>query len=92
MKSNGKARSSVVGCRGLDRPTQTPPRTLPLAKRLFTATEAAHYLGFKTAWGIRGLAWQGALPIVRLGKRRIAFDIEDLDRFIEARKILECIH
>lgn len=89
MKSNGKARSSVVGCQGLDRPSQTPPRMPPLTQRLLCAEEAGRYLGFKSAWPIRELAWKGMLPVVRIGTRRIAFDVQDLDRFVEERKTRE---
>lgn len=60
-----------------------------LAPRLLTAKQAGAYLGFKSAWPIRELAWKGQLPIVRLGKRRIAFDVRDLDQFIESRKTVE---
>lgn len=63
-------------------------RTVPgnTLKRLLTAKEAGIYLGFKSAWPVRELMWKGQLPVVRIGKRRIAFDITDLERFIEARK------
>src|SRR5262249_33587588 len=54
--------------------------------RLLTAKQAGLYLGFQTAWPVRELAWKGELPVVRIGKRRIAFDRQDLDEFIEARK------
>jgi len=60
-----------------------------ISPRLLTAKQAGVYLGFRSAWPIRQLGWDGALPIVRLGKRRIAFDLEDLDRFIESRKTQE---
>jgi len=54
--------------------------------RLLTAKQAGLYLGFQTAWPVRELAWKGELPVVRIGKRRIAFDKYDLDSFIEQRK------
>ncbi len=57
--------------------------------RLLTAKQAGLYLGFRSAWPIRELAWKGELPVVRLGKRRIGFDIRDLDQFIENRKTRE---
>jgi hypothetical protein len=60
-----------------------------VAPRLLTAKEAGLYLGFRSAWPVRELAWTGQLPIVRIGKRRIAFDRQDLDRFIESRKSIE---
>ncbi len=61
-------------------------------KRLFTAEEAAVYLGYGTAWPVLTLKWNGELPFVQLSPRRIAFDVEDLDQFIAARKIREYIH
>ena len=82
---NGKAQSPGAGC-------QTPPRRArrsrrpPLPPRLLSAEEAGRYLGFKSAWPIRELAWKGMLPVVRIGKRRIAFDVQDLDQFVEERK------
>jgi predicted DNA-binding transcriptional regulator AlpA len=60
-----------------------------LTPRLLTAKQAGAYLGFKSAWPIRELAWKGELPIVQLGKRRIGFDVRDLDEFIESRKTRE---
>ncbi len=61
-------------------------------KRLFTAEEAAAYLGYDTPWPIRTLMWNGELKFVKLSKRRIAFDIEDLDCFVEDRKSREDLH
>ena len=58
-------------------------------KRLLTAAEAGVYLGFRSAWPVRELMWKGQLPVVRIGKRRIAFDLADLDRFIEVNKSCE---
>ncbi len=84
MKANGKAQQhtpeGLVG-RGNGKPA--------VPKRLFTPTEAGVYLGFRSAWPVRTLAWNGELPFVRTGKKRIAFDVEDLDRFIESRKTVE---
>jgi excisionase family DNA binding protein len=60
-----------------------------IVQRLLTAKEAGLYLGFRSAWPIRELAWKGELPVVRIGKRRIAFDRQDLDQFIESRKTVE---
>jgi hypothetical protein len=70
-------------------PARTPLQRATLPQRLFTAKEAAHYLGYQTAWPVRSLAWAGELPTVQLSKRRIAFDVADLDHFIETRKSRE---
>jgi predicted DNA-binding transcriptional regulator AlpA len=70
-------------------PEAVPIKGAVTIQRLLTAKQAGVYLGFKSAWPIRELAWKGHLPVVRLGKRRIGFDIRDLDQFIESRKTVE---
>jgi excisionase family DNA binding protein len=55
-----------------------------IKKRLFTAKEAALYLG-RSVHAIRELQWDGLLPAVKVG-RRIHFDVLDLDKFIEQHK------
>ncbi len=92
MKSNGRVQVPGALCQTLDRPAQTPPRMPPLMKRLYSAREAGIYLGGKSAWTVRELMWRGELPYVTIGKRRIAFDVHDLDRFIEERKTREQTH
>jgi len=67
------------------------PTPVIRSKRLLTAKEAGAYLGYQSHWPVRELMWSGALPAVRIGKRRIAFDIQDLDRFIEQNKTQEGI-
>ena len=62
------------------------------AKRLYTVEEAAAYLAFNSQWPVRTLIWNGKLPYVQLSPRRIAVDIEDMDRFIENEKIKEHVH
>jgi excisionase family DNA binding protein len=56
----------------------------PLPKRLYTLSEAAHYLG-RTLWSMRELIWKGSLPIVRDGKR-IFVDIKDLEFYVTKNK------
>ncbi len=79
-------------CQTLDRPAQTSSRMPPLVKRLYSAREAGISLGGKSAWTVRELMWRGELPYVTIGKRRIMFDVQDLDRFVEERKTLERTH
>ena len=55
-------------------------------KRLYAIHEAAEYLG-RTPWAVREMIWKGKLPAVRDG-RRILLDINDLDQWIEANKIV----
>jgi len=84
---NGRAKLQGAGCQTLDR--VTPPHMPPLTQRLLSAEEAGRYLGFRSAWPIRELAWKGMLPVVRIGKRRIMFDVQDLDKFVEQQKTRE---
>ena len=58
--------------------------TNPLPKRLYTLSEAAHYLG-RTLWSMRELIWAGKIPIVRDGKR-IFIDIVDLEAWVQKNK------
>ena len=59
--------------------------SIPLQKRLFSVEEAAEYLSL-SPWTIREMGTHGRLPVVRLG-RRVLFDREDLDQWIELSKI-----
>ena len=56
-----------------------------IRKRLYNENEAAEYLG-RSLWGIRELRYKGALRYVKEGKR-IQYDIQDLDQFIETHKM-----
>jgi len=56
---------------------------LPL-KRLYSIREAALYLG-RSAWSVREMYYHGKLPSVRDG-RRMLFDIQDLNAWIERNK------
>ena len=79
-----------AGCQTLDRVAQTPPRMPPLVKRLYSVQQAGEYLNL-SSWGIRELIWNGKLPYIKVGKRRIAVDIRDLDTYIEEQKTREWI-
>lgn len=59
------------------------------AKRLYTISEAAVYLG-RSTWSIRRLIWDGALPSVRAGGR-VHLDVRDMDEFIEQNKVREAL-
>jgi excisionase family DNA binding protein len=59
-------------------------RNGPPARRLLSVEEAADYLGRSPA-AVRHMIQSGKLPAVRID-RRVAVDIRDLDRLIEASK------
>lgn len=63
-----------------------------LEPKLLTVQAAARYLS-ATPWFVRTLAWERAVPFVKLGKR-LLFDRADLDKFVESRKttvlVLNC--
>jgi len=59
---------------------------LPVVPRNLNVTEAAQYLRC-TPWFVRSLAWDRAIPFVRLGKR-LLFDVRDLDAFNDSQKVM----
>ncbi|MCL6505766.1 MAG: helix-turn-helix domain-containing protein [Bryobacteraceae bacterium] len=59
-------------------------RSGPPARRLLSVKEAAAYLGRSVA-AVQHMIESGKLPAVRID-RRVAVDIRDLDRLIEASK------
>ncbi len=58
--------------------------TTSTVRRLLSVKEAGLYLGL-SPWTIRSLGWSGQIPEVRVG-RRVLYDRQDLDRFVEASK------
>jgi len=56
-------------------------------KRLLSYKEASVYMGLSVSQ-LKRLVREGVLPSVMIGKRRL-FDIHDLDKFIEHRKVKE---
>ncbi len=54
------------------------------ARRLLSVKDAAAYLGI-SQWTMRGLGWNGEIPEVKIGRRRL-FDRRDLDTFVERSK------
>lgn len=59
----------------------TTPASSPDAKRAFTFSEAAAYLG-GTSWAVRRLVWAGRLSYIKVGKR-FTIPREALDSFID---------
>ena len=53
--------------------------------RLLDVKSAAQYLGI-SPWTLREMQWRGALPYVKFN-RRVYFDMEDLDLFIQNNKL-----
>jgi excisionase family DNA binding protein len=52
--------------------------------RLLSIKDAALYLG-ATIWAVRSLAWNRAVPYLKIGNR-ILFDKKDLDTYIDDQK------
>ncbi len=59
--------------------------TYPLNKRLFDLKEASIYLG-RPVFSVRGLIWQGKLPVIKDG-RRLYLDLYDMNDYIEKNKL-----
>ena len=81
-RGNGRAQPPVSKAK-----SSAPPRALDSvshARRLLSVKEAAVYLGL-SPWTIRSLGWNGEIPEVKIG-RRVLYDRQDLDAFIEASK------
>ncbi len=57
-----------------------------IPKRLYSIQEAAIYLGMEPA-AVRDLVYDGILPQVNLGQRKVRIDIRDLDALIMKNKI-----
>jgi excisionase family DNA binding protein len=58
-----------------------------IEKRLWTANDAAAYLGYKSANSVYKLIAEGHLPTVTLpGRGGTRIDKKDLDAFLERRK------
>lgn len=57
----------------------------PVERRLITLPEAAEILGISLRT-LRALMDRGALPFIRPSARRVAIDVRDLDRYIDAQR------
>ena len=55
-----------------------------MVKRLYSVKEASEYLG-RSESALREMQWAGKFPYVKDG-RRVLFDKEDLDAWIEMNK------
>jgi len=70
-----KCRSEDIAMKNLNTPTG----------RLLSLKQAADYSGI-TIWGLRTIIWNGLIPIVRFGSRKIYIDVKDLEKLIERNK------
>jgi excisionase family DNA binding protein len=57
----------------------------PQGPRLMTIKQACQYSGL-TDWCLRNLVWQGKLPFVRLGEKKVWIERADLDALIDESK------
>jgi len=57
-----------------------------MKQRLMAVKQAAVYLG-RTEIAVREMTWAGKLPYIR-ADRRIMFDIDDLDRWIDVNRVV----
>jgi hypothetical protein len=57
----------------------------PQRPRLLSLKEAATFLGVGI-WTMRDIVWSGAVPLVRF-RRRMYFDVRDLEKLIERNKV-----
>jgi len=61
--------------------------TQRLEKRLLDIDEASEYLGI-TKNTLYGMTSQRRIPFVKIGGKMLRFDVQDLDRWIEKKKIV----
>lgn len=57
-------------------------------KRVLSLEEAADYLAV-SSWTIRKLIWDGRLPRLDIGVRKVLIDRQDLDFLIDRNKVRE---
>ena len=82
--TEGKTVKFINEDRELKQAKKTHGIAYPLPKRLYSLSEAAHYLG-RTLWSMRELVWKGSIPIVR-ERKRILVDIQDLESYVMRHK------
>ena len=84
MVTRGNSRTQLTASKGSTDASRRALDSPSHARRLLSVKEAAAYLSV-SVWTVRGLGWSGEIPEVKIG-RRVLFDREDLDRFIERSK------
>ncbi len=84
LDATTNARAKTSRKKKAKRKPKRKPCIIPGIQRLYSVKEAASYLRL-SPWTIRSLGWNGGIPQVRIA-RRILFDREDLDQFVERSK------
>ena len=74
--------SATLASKGSPRATRT---SNPQGPRLLSIKQACQYSGL-TDWCLRNLVWQGKLPFVRFGEKKIFVERTDLDALIDYSK------
>jgi excisionase family DNA binding protein len=55
-------------------------------KRFLNIKEAAIYLGI-SHWTVRDIAGRGEIPPIKVSHKILRFDIKDIDKFMERKKL-----
>ena len=63
-----------------------PVKEMMPKKRLLTIREAAEYISV-TPNALYKLMYQGQIPTLRLGERRIRFDVNELERWFHKNQV-----
>ncbi len=84
MDGTTNARARTRRKKKAKKKTKRQPCIVPGVQRLYSVKEAASYLRL-SPWTVRSLGWNGEIPQVKIG-RRVLYDREDLNRFIESNK------
>jgi excisionase family DNA binding protein len=58
----------------------------PLSPRLLTVDEVAEYLGLSSQ-SVRHMVYRRQLPFIRLGAKRIRFDVAEIDAWISSQRV-----
>ena len=56
-------------------------------KRILRTPKAAEYLGISESWLEKKRLEGGGPPYIKLGHRAVGYDIDDLDRWLESRRV-----
>lgn len=65
-------------------------KTNPITKRLYSTNDVARYLCVDPKI-VRSLIKSGSLPRVQVGQKKFLVDVEDLDRYVNENKFVDCL-